>query len=158
MIPNMKTLTGATVTKLLNNPPFRILPASRQLTLAFEGIYIASTTVSERPLLVWETEQSYPRYYIPVESLHEDLYSIVVAHTIHSGKQARVSGQTCIVETSDAFISHDGWTQAVIEHIRIGEKTMSWARFFNGPLDGYIRFEKSELGRETSLAFKMGQY
>lgn len=140
----MTTITGTTVIDLLNNPPFRVLPASKQLTLAFEGIYIASTTVSEEPLLVQETENNYPRYHAPTQSLHEDLYSIVV-NPLDNEYRIRILGKTCIAVMSDTINSHDGGSQAVIEPLRIGERIMSWVRLLKGPLKAFIKFESSEI-------------
>jgi hypothetical protein len=140
----MSTLTEATVAGLLNQPPFRILPAGKQLTLAFGGIYIASTTVSAKSLLVWETEKSYPRYYIPIDSLHEEVRP-------HMGKPLERGGITIsekawIVDTSALIKSQNNDFEGVIDHFRIGEREMKWVRFLEGPLKGYIRFEKSEMG------------
>jgi hypothetical protein len=123
-----------------------MLPAGKQLTLAFGGIYIASTTISAKPLLVWETEKAYPRYYIPIASLQEDVRS-------HMGKPLERGGITisekdCSVDTSTLIKSHDNESEGVIDHFRLGERDMKWVRFLKGPLEGYIRFEKSEMGEK----------
>jgi hypothetical protein len=141
----MSTLTDVTLTDLLNHLPFRTLPAGKQLTLAFGGIYIASTTVSAKPLLVWETEKGYPRYYIPIDSLHEEV-------RMHMGKPLErggitISGKACSIDTSALIKSVDNESEGVIDIFRLEERQMSWARFLKGPLQGYIRFERSELGK-----------
>jgi hypothetical protein len=141
----MSTITEAAAVDLLNQTPFRILPAGKQVTLAFGGVYIASTTVAVKPLLVWETEKGYPRYYIPVDSLHEAIRP-------HIGKPSErgeitISEKTGSIDTSALLKSRDNESEAVIDHFRIGEKETKWVRFLQGPLKGYIRFEKSEMGK-----------
>jgi hypothetical protein len=141
----MSTLTDVALTDLLNHPPFRTLPAGKQLTLAFGGIYVASTTVSAKSLLVWETEKGYPRYYIPTDSLHDEV-------RMHMGKPLErggitISGKACSINTSALIKSVDNESEGVIDIFRLGERQMSWARFLKGPLEGYIRFERSELGK-----------
>lgn len=142
----MPTITETTVIDLLNNPPFRILPASKQLTLAFGGIYIASTTVAAKPLLVWETERGYPRYYISTESLHDDIKphirdSFYECEIFILGKEATMGGTGRVIPSPT-----DG-PQAVIERLRMEGRWMSWVRFLKGPLEGFIRFERSETGK-----------
>ncbi|KAF1814742.1 DUF427-domain-containing protein [Eremomyces bilateralis CBS 781.70] len=122
------------VTELLNQTPFRILTGGKQLTLAFGGLYIASTTLAAKPLLIWETEKGYPRYYIPIESLHADIQS----HLASSSPGTSVSLAT--VDT----VNCNG-SQAVIERLTVGSKTTPWVRFLEGPLKGHIRFERSEI-------------
>lgn len=141
----MSTLTKAIVVDLLNNPPFRVLPASKQLILAFEGIYIASTTVLAKPLLVWETEKEYPRYYIPIDSLHQDVRSLV-GNGLERGK-ITISGKSYSMDSSATLKSSTNDSEAVIDYLRYGERTLSLVRFSKGPLKGYIKFDRAEIGK-----------
>ncbi|PMD47000.1 hypothetical protein L207DRAFT_150067 [Hyaloscypha variabilis F] len=61
------------VSRILSKGPARSEIGRKQLTLAFGGLYLASTTAAAKPLLVWEEEKGYARYYIPGESLHSDI-------------------------------------------------------------------------------------
>lgn len=123
---------------LLVNGPNRVEVGRKQLTLAFGGLYLASTTLSSKPLLVWETEKGYPRYYVPTESLHGD----VKAHV--SGEEGKEKGLDIKVVKGDSATTEDA--AAVIERLSVGEKSTTWVRFLKGPLDGFIRFERSEFG------------
>lgn len=130
----MSSTHVAEVSNVVNNGTFRSEVGRKQLTLALGGQYIASTTVTAKPFLVWETETSYPRYYIPVEALHEDI-------KIDSPNG---SVSLALVETVKG---KDGQPHAIIESLTVGSKTTIWARFVDGPLKGYIRFDRSEFGK-----------
>lgn len=141
----MAPIDKQVVSDLLNNGAFRVLTGSKRLTLAFAGLYIATTTVAAKPSLVWEAEKSYyPRYYVPVESLHAD-----VKHQLSSsesnghadGEQARV--KLGVVET---LKGKGGGSEAVIERLSVGGKSTDWVRFKEGTLKGYVRFERDDLG------------
>jgi len=132
---------AAAVTELLSQPPFRILPGGKQLTLAFGGLYIASTTLTAKPSLVWETEKGYPRYYIPAESLHDDILTRLTGST--SGQTS--SGLSVDLAIVDTIEGNGNASKAAIERLTVGSKTTTWVRFLEGPLKGSIRFERSEL-------------
>lgn len=132
----MSTSIAAVVTELASKGPHRSEVGRKQLTLALGGLYIASTTLSSKPLLVWETEKGYPRYYIPTDSLHDDVQKSL------SGS----SGSVASVATVETVTGAGSNPQAVIERLTVGQKTTTWARFLEGPLKGFVRFERSEIG------------
>jgi len=131
------------VANILAYGPHRTEIGRKQLTLAFGGLYIASTTVSEKPLLVWETEKGYPRYYIPIGSLHGDIKQLL--HGAWSGV-GEESGVNIEVVKGDSAKSEETGSQAVIERLNVGSRSTTWVRFTEGPLKGFIRFERSEIG------------
>lgn len=130
------TIVAAVSTLVLSNGPHRFEVGRKQLTLALGGLYIASTTLSLKPLLVWETEKSYPRYYIPEDSLHDDIKKSLAGG---SGSSVRVAA----VET---VAGADGKPHAAIERLIVGSEVTTWARFLEGPQKGFVRFERSEIG------------
>lgn len=133
----MSSETPETLTK----PPFRNLTATKQLTLAFGGLYIARTTVTAKPLLIWETEKAYPRYYVPTTSLHPDIRAQL------SGDSNRASnGHDKQVQLMQVDTAKGGSGEAVVERLSVGSKSTHWYRFTQGPLKDYIRFEKDDLG------------
>lgn len=134
----MAQITETVVLDLLNKSPFRVLTGGKQLTLAFGGLYIASTTLRAKPKLVWETEKSYPRYYVPIESLHKDVRAAVDGNGATSGVAIK---QDVPISGSNGSVA-----KAVVEHVTVGSKTTSWVRFLDGSLKGLIRFERSEIG------------
>ena len=81
----MAPIDKAAITDLLTNGQHRSLIGSKRLTLAFAGLYIAETTIANKPLLVWETESGYPRYYVPIQSLHPDIKSRMSANANGDG-------------------------------------------------------------------------
>jgi uncharacterized protein (DUF427 family) len=133
----MSTSVAAVVSELASNGPHRSEVGRKQLTLALGELYIASTTLSAKPLLVWETEKGYPRYYIPTESLHDDIKKAL------SGS----SGSGISVATVETVTGAGSNPQAVIERLTLGTKATTWARFLEGPLKGFVRFERGEIGR-----------
>ncbi|KFY02161.1 hypothetical protein V490_00591 [Pseudogymnoascus sp. VKM F-3557] len=128
----MSSTLVSEVNNIISNGTFRSEVGRKQLTLALGGLYIASTSVASKPRLVWETETSYPRYYIPVEALHEDVKT----------DSPRRSVTLALVDT---IKGEDGALNATIESLTVGSKKTTWVRFVDGPLKGYIRFDKSEL-------------
>lgn len=129
----MASQISEVVSGLVSNGPHRSEVGRKQLTLALGGLYIASTTLTAKPLLVWETEKGYPRYYIPTETLHDDIKKILSGSP---GTPSSVVGVTT-VETVKG---------AVIERLAAGSKATTWVRFLEGPLKGFVRFERNEIG------------
>lgn len=144
----------ATISHILQNGPHRSEVGRKQLTLVLGGLYIASTTPSAKPLLVWESEKGYVRYYIPVESLHDDIRDRLTGSEV--GPNGKLNGQaTSIlpisVEVVDTLKAKDGQAQALIEKVNVGSKTTTWVRFIEGELKGLIRFERNEIGKASAL-------
>jgi hypothetical protein len=140
----MASSNSSAVTELLNQKPFRILPNHKQLTIALGGIYIASTTAAAKPSLVWETEQSYPRYYIPVESILEEIQAQFNGPQSHT-----TTGSTQLTQV-ETVSGNDSSFKAIIERLTVGAKTTTWVRFLDGPLKNFVRFERSEMGEFIS--------
>lgn len=140
----MSTALKATIVQLVSSGPHRLEIGRKQLTLAFGGLYIASTTATARPLLVWEVEKGYPRYYIPTESVHGDIKPhLSESETGHGKINGHGTVELVKVETVTGKGSNP---QAVIERLTVGPKSTTWVRFIEGPLKGFIRFERSEIG------------
>ena len=103
----MSSTHVAEVSNIVNNGAFRSEVGRKQLTLALGGLYIASTTVTSKPFLVWETETGYPRYYIPVETLHEDIKTDSTNGSVGLALVETVKGK-------------DGQPHAIIESLTVG--------------------------------------
>jgi hypothetical protein len=143
----MSTSVSAEITGLVSNGPHRSEVGRKQLTIALAGLYIASTTASAKPLLVWETEKGYPRYYIPTESLHGDVKQYL---TGSESSQDKVNGNgkpRVDVAKVDSVANKDNKSAAVIERLSVGSKSTTWVRFVEGPFKDFIRFERSEIGQ-----------
>lgn len=134
----------APIAELLVNGPNRTFEGGKQLTLAFGGLYIASTSPSSKPLLVWETEKGYPRYYIPSESLHADIKSQLGGSADTNSHSA--SENAVKIDVIDQIKGKGNNAQAILERLTVGSRSTTWARFLEGPLRGLIRFERSEIG------------
>jgi hypothetical protein len=130
------TIVSAVSALVSSKGPHRFEVGRKQLTLALGGLYIASTTLLSKPLLVWETEKGYPRYYIPEDSLHADIKKSL----------AGGSGSSASVAAIETVAGADGKPHATIERLTVGSKTTTWARFLEGPQKGFVRFERSEIG------------
>ena len=133
----MSSVLSATISQLASKGPYRSEVGRKQLTLALGGLYIASTTLASKPLLVWEGEKSYPRYYFPADSLHSDIQKSI----------AGGSGSSTSVATVETVTGGDSKPQAVIEKLSVGQKHTTWARFLEGPLKGLVRYESSDIGK-----------
>ena len=118
------------------------------MTLAFAGVYIVSTTLTAKPLLVWETEKGYPRYYVPVESLHDKIKAKLSDSKSTNGHANGGSDKTgsVVLEALETIKGKGNDSEAVIENLHLGERTTTWVRFLGGPLKDFIRFERSEIG------------
>jgi len=132
------------VVNLLTNGPNRSEVGRKQLTIAFGGRYVASTTATVKPQLVWETESPYPRYYLPVAALYDDIAA-------HLKKAAPDSSQTAIkstveVENIEYITGRENESKAVVERLTVGSKSTTWVRFLDGPLKDFIRFERNDIG------------
>jgi len=138
----MASIDKKALTELLENGPNRTVVVSKELTLAFAGLYLAKTTLKAKPLLVWETESGYPRYYVPTESLHESIKAQLGAST--SGTDGSKSDETSKLKTIDTIKTNNG-SEAVIERLSIGPRSTTWVRFTKGPSAGFVRFERQEL-------------
>lgn len=136
---------AAALTELLSTKPFRVLTGTKQLTLAFGGIYIASTTVSAKPVLVWETEKGYPRYYVPTASLHPAVRSQTGFSNGQDGDHKQSATKVELKSVTDESAKNSD-SKAVVERLAVGSKTTEWIRFTQGQLKDYIRFEKDDLG------------
>lgn len=149
----MSSLDTATITHILRNGPHRSEVGRKQLTLALGGHYIASTTLSAKPLLVWESEKGYARYYIPVDSLHKDIQRSL--SDLNSAPNKEVNGQAATklpvgVEVVEKIEGKGAQAQALVEKATVGSKSTTWVRFLEGELKGFIRFERSEIGESLS--------
>jgi hypothetical protein len=143
----MPTLISTKLSQIVSDGPARSEVGRKQLTLALGGLYIASTTATTKPLLIWEEEKGYARYYIPEEALHNDIKRLLVGtDPSHEG-----SGHNIDIAKVDLVASGDGKSQAVIERVTVGQKSTTWVRFIDGPLKGFIRFERSETGSLMSF-------
>lgn len=143
----------ATISHILQNGPHRSEVGRKQLTLALAGQYIASTTPTVKPILVWESEKGYARYYIPTESLHPDIKERVAGS--ESNQEDEANGHAALtvpitVEVVDTVSGKGNDAKALIEKVSIGSRTTTWVRFVEGGLKGYIRFERNEIGKYSS--------
>jgi hypothetical protein len=140
----------AAITNLLTYGPHRQEVGRKQLTLAFGGLYIASTTLSAKPALVWETEKGYPRYYVPTESLHADIRSRLTS----SDSDGKANGHKSSVDvvTLETVKGKGTEARAIIEQLTLGSKSTTWVRFVEGQLKGLVRFERSEIGKYTLVS------
>lgn len=139
----------STVTHVLEHGPHKSEVGQKQLTLALAGQYIATTTPTITPRLVWELESTfYARYYLPVDSLHTDITEQL------SGVKSNNTHATPLklpisVEVIDTIEAKNGSSKALVEKLNVGRKTTTWVRFVGGDLDGLIRFEREEIGESA---------
>ena len=142
----MSNIDKNALIELLTNGPHKQLVSTKHLTLAFAGLYIVSTTVAAKPLLVWETEKGfYPRYYVPVETLHE---SIKAQAGGSSGSQANGNSSNDVkLDVIESVGGKRSGSKADIERLTIGSRSTEWVRFTEGPLKDFIRFERDEIGK-----------
>jgi hypothetical protein len=140
----MAQIDKSVLANLLTNGPHRSLVGGKQLTLAFAGLYIASTTLKAKPLLVWETESGYPRYYVPIESLHPDIKAQLGYDRDSNANGA--SGKDVKLEVTNSVEGKGNDSKALIERLTIGSRSTTWTRFVEGALMGFVRFERSEIG------------
>ena len=144
----MAPIDNSAVTELLTNGAHRSLVGTKRLTLAFGGLYIASTTVSAKPLLVWETEKGfYPRYYVPTDSLHADIKAGISAKSVDSNGSNGQNNKSVQIDVIETIKGKGNDAEAVIERLTIGPRSTTWVRFVKGPSKDYVRFEKDEIGR-----------
>lgn len=132
--------------ELLTNGQHRSLIGGKRLTLAFAGLYIASTTLTAKPLLVWETEKGYPRYYVPIQSLHPDIKARISAEANKDDSTNGHNNTAVKLDVLDTVKGKGNDTEAVIERLSIGSSKTEWARFTEGPLKEFVRFERSQIG------------
>lgn len=143
----------ATVAHLLQNGPHRSEVGRKQLTLALGGQYIASTTPSAKPVLVWESEKGYARYYLPVDSLHNDIRERLVGSDLEHGEKTNghaASRLSVTIEKIETIEGKGNQARALIEKLTVGPKSTTWVRFVEGDLKGLIRFERNEMGKPIS--------
>lgn len=134
------------IKELLANGPTRSLVGGKQLTLAFGGLYIASTTLEAKPLLVWEGDSGYARYYVPTESLHPKIKAQLNGSSEGAnGSKNGDSGEAVKLETLDTVKGKND-AAAKIESLTIGSRSTTWVRFVEGSLAGFVRFERKEIG------------
>lgn len=143
----MSPINKDDITDLLTNGPHRSLVGTKQLTLAFSGLYFASTTLSAKPLLVWETEKGYPRYYVPVESLHPAIKSRLSSKGDHENGANGHDDIPVKIETVETIKGKGNDAEAVLERLTVGSRTTDWVRFVSGPLKDFVRFERNEIGK-----------
>lgn len=152
----MSPIDKTILVELLTNGQHRSLIGSKQLTLAFGGLYIASTTLSAKPLLVWETEKGYPRYYVPIESLHPDIKALLNAQAANGNGNVDTNGHNNTpvkLEIVESAKGKGNDSEAVIERVTIGSRTTDWVRFVEGPLKAFVRFERNEIGKACWFRF-----
>ena len=147
----MAQIDKSALEKLLTDGPNRSLVGGKQLTLAFGGLYIASTTLKAKPLLVWETQSPYPRYYVPIESLHEDIKSQLGYSQDSKPNGSQDSSNNVKLEVIDSVEGKGTDSKALIEKLTIGSRSSAWTRFVEGPLMGFVRFERKEIGIHSSI-------
>lgn len=146
----MSSPDSSTIVHLLENGPHRFQVGRKQLTLAFAGHYIVSTTQTAKPLLVWESEKGYARYYVPVQTLHADIKQQLTETDDDSKKDTDGSiaiRTPVVVEILEKVSSGNAQAQALVEKITLGARTTTWVRFTEGILKGHIRFERNEIGK-----------
>lgn len=95
---------------------------------------------------MWETESGYPRYYIPLKSLHEDIKRAMVNVTSAGKKRASFDGPSISITEVETVEGKETVAKAVVERLTIGPRSMTWVRFLEGPLKGFIRFDRSQIG------------
>ncbi|KAG0648789.1 hypothetical protein D0Z07_5033 [Hyphodiscus hymeniophilus] len=137
----MATELFQTITHLTSNGAAKSEIGGKQLTLALGGLYIASTTNAAKPLLVWEEEKGYARYYIPTESLHDSIKALLAESPSTNGH----AGPKVKLVNVETLTSKGGEPQALIERLTVGSKSTTWARFVDGPFKDFIRFERNEI-------------
>lgn len=135
----MASIDKSSIQRLLDNGPNRTLVGGKQLTLAFGGLYIASTTLKSKPLLVWESESGYARYYVPVDSLHRSIRAQL------DGGRSNVDGESVTVDVVET-IEGANKSKANVERLNIGSRSTTWVHFTEGALKEFIRFEPKDLG------------
>jgi hypothetical protein len=141
----MSTPLSTKVSQILSKGPARSEIGRKQLTLAFGGLYLASTTAAAKPLLVWEEEKGYARYYIPEESLHSDIKGRL------NGLLGSLGHDIDVAEV-ESVTGDDGKSRAVVERVTVGQKSTTWVRFLEGSLKGFLRFERTEIGWSSLAA------
>jgi hypothetical protein len=141
-------MAAAAAQELLASTPFRVLTGTKRLTLALGGLYFANTTVSAKPLLVWETEKGYPRYYVPKASLHQSILSQSSGEKQSNGHSLSSSVELKALETVKA---KSGEGEAAIERLTVNSKSTEWIRFLTGQFKDYIRFERDQIGTPNSM-------
>lgn len=148
----MASIDKTSIAKLLDEGPFRVDIGRKQLTLAFAGLYLASTTDDAKPKLVWEAEKGYPRYYVPVATLHPSVRS---KNTGGSADNGSTNGavKDVKVESLDTIKASGKDGAAVIERVSIGDRSTTWVRFTSGEFKDFVRFERSEIGECKSWSF-----
>jgi hypothetical protein len=149
----MPSPEAASILNLLENGPHSAEIGRKQLTLALGGLYIASTDASTRPQLVWEAENGYARYYIPVESLHKDIRNKLTGASIgehNVNGESKSVAPVLRVDVLDRINAKSSNAKAFIERVIIGSKATTWVRFVEGRFKDHIRFEKEEIGELDS--------
>lgn len=142
----MAAIDKTAISDLLSKGPDRSLVGGKQLTLAFAGLYIASTTLATKPLLVWEPGSYYMRYYIPKDALHRDIQAALSSESKETNGQSNGKASANVkVEVLDKIEGKGSDSKALIEQLTIGSKSTTWARIQGGQLDGLIRFEPKEM-------------
>jgi hypothetical protein len=136
----MASIDKSAIQTLLDKGPNRTLVGGKQLTLAFGGLYIVSTTLKSKPLLVWESESGYARYYAPIDSLHSSIKAQL------EGARSNVDGKSITVEVVDT-VEGENKSKANIERLSVGPRSTTWVHFTEGTLKGFIRFEPKDLGK-----------
>ena len=117
----MSQIVKSALVDLLTNGPSSSRVGTKELTLAFGGLYIASTTLSAKPLLVWETATGYPRYYVPIASLHDRIKS-----NLNGGQAKPTNGaangqkdRAVKLEAVESVKSKNGDAEGLIEKLTV---------------------------------------
>ena len=138
----MSSIDKTAIDHLLATGPHRSLEVQKELTLAFAGLYLATTSRTATPRLVWENDKTpYARYYVPVQSFHPDVKAQLSGSTGAANGHSKSVASVIIVEE----LKGKG-DKAVIERLTVGERSTTWARFLSGPPKDFARFERSEIG------------
>lgn len=146
----MASIDKEALQTLLANGPSRTLIAGKEVTLALGSLYIVSTTVKAKALLVWETESGYSRYYVPVESLHQSIKARLDSDS--SSRSGEPNGEKYVELEVLETVKGENGSEAVIERLTVGSKSTTWVRFTEGPMKDFIRFERKEIGEAPQMS------
>ena len=97
---------------------------------------------------MWETENAYARYYVPVESVHTSIKHYLDGTDAKNGGPDGDQHSKINVEVLETIKGEgkDNHAEAVLEKVTVNSRSMTWVRFTKGPWKGFFRFERGEIG------------